>query len=118
MESQYWWRKSKRQLLNIYSLALIRERYIELQTQYRSGSKEAIAQFGKWYQRVEKFALYYAQGGQGYLRDNDIDRLDEAQLTGPWSPIPIRSFKQVSDYAHKLNWIVFRGKHRGITENL
>lgn len=97
--------------MNIFHMAQIRERYLQLQREYRSGTQAGTIQFSKWYQRVEKFAFYWAHGGQGYIRDYDIDHVDMSHLRPSWSPVPIRSFEQLSQYAHKLNWIVYRGKH-------
>lgn len=108
---QYWWRKSKRKLLNSFSLAEIRATYTALQEQYRSGSEAAKTQFAKWRARVEIFASYYARGGEGYLRDFEIDNLDMTHLKRKWPVTPITSFEQLSRRAHELNWMVFRGKH-------
>ena len=88
----------------------MKQRYIELQEQHRSGSEAGKMQFSKWNQRVYNVAYFYAHGGLGYIRDYDVDHLDLAQLTRSWTPVPIRSFTQLSSYAHSLNWIVIRGK--------
>jgi len=102
---------SKRSLLNIFNLAKIRAAYSALQEQYRCGSEAASEQFTKWRTRVEKFTSYYARGGEGYLRDYDIDHLDMAHLNRKWTATPITSFAQLSKRAHELNWMVYRGKH-------
>src|SRR5262249_11913173 len=107
---QAWWRKSKKLSENLLNLGVIRDHYVELLKQHREGSAVGRAQFAKWFNRVEKFASYYALGGQGYKRDHDLANLDFSHLQRNWNEVPTRSIHQLSEYTHKLNWVVYRGK--------
>lgn len=109
-ELQYWWRKVKKMLQNLYNLNVIRARYIELQRQYRAGSEAGYAQCNKWFSRVQIIASYYARGGLEYKSDRDLSTIDLSQLSRSWTVVPIRSFEQLSAQCHRMNWIVFRGK--------
>src|SRR5687767_2860235 len=100
---QPWWRTSKKEVENLFNIADIRTRYIALQQKYRAGSVAGKEQFNKWFARVSKFVSYYARGGQGYKRDHDLPFLDFSHLRRDCKGIPIRSYEQLSDYAHKLN---------------
>lgn len=108
--AQWFWRKIKKLLENIFNLAEIRDRYVQLQRDNLSGSGSCAAQFKKWYKRASTFAQYYARGGQGYMRDRNLVDLDFSHLRSTWDAVPTRSFQQLSEYAHELNRVVFRGK--------
>jgi hypothetical protein len=91
--------------------ARLRERYAALQQQFREGSEAARTEFKKYFDRTRKFTTYYARGGLGWMRERDIARVDFSTLRRTVKHYPIRTFEELSQKAHDLNWVVFQGKH-------
>jgi len=96
---------------NIFDLSQKRDRYVALREGLFTNSPEGLKHFSKYFAKVDEFASYYARGGTEYLRDKDYGHFDYSGLRRIPKRTTFKSFEDLSQKAHALNWILIRGKH-------
>lgn len=107
-----FWRLVKYETQNLFNVAAIRQRYLELVEEYTRGSDNSRKSCNKWHSLSQKYVQYYARGKTDFRREWEMKHLDLEGL-GPRSIRPARLLPLDAhpDALHKCNSILLQGKY-------
>jgi hypothetical protein len=104
------WRYFSKRLENLYTVALIQDRYRELLNQMMRPDPAHLVRIRKWFSLSQKYVQYFARGGAEFLREADMRSFSIASLPR----LPMRTYQldasHLFDLAHEMNWKLIRGK--------